>query len=421
MAWVNWSRRATAEGNGGSLGIEISASRARAAAGSAADNRLIALDLPHPDLPLAISLEQRTPAIGRAGSALVRLQPLAVCDEFLPFLGEPREWRAGRHRFNAAAAVSLLLDKLRPLFRDSASVFIGLPSYLTQKQAAEVAALAAKNRFPLSGTMSSALALAADRAGPLMSRPLSEIEKRVDGIVPLYRSGKKQRPADVIVVDADDHALSCSLIRMESAQVSLLATATLPAAGVKRWKKALLDGFSDRCIRVCRRDPRDSAAAEQSLYEQIDDGLDGVRSGKHVVLSARAAHWYQDLHLLPEDFESCCAALIRSSVQAIGDLLNGDSLNSPSESLSKSPSEPPRAVWMTHEAGRLPGLAAAVRQHMAERTSVSVLRPESVAVAVANLGERWPTAALQHLHQVIPISFDPPESRPQAATKKTRR
>ncbi len=416
MAWVNWSRRATADGNGGSLGIEISASRARAATGSAENNRVIALDEPHADLPLAISMEQRSAQVGRAGSALVCLQPLAVCNEFLPFLGEPREWKAGRHRLDAAAAVSLLFERLRPLFRDSASVFLGLPSYLTQTQSAAIAALAAKSRFPLSGTMNSALAVAADRAGQLLSQPLSEIEKRVEGIVPLYRTGKKQRPVDAVVIDADDHALCCSLIRIEPAQVSLSATTTLPTAGVKRWKKALLDGFSDRCIRVCRRDPRDCADAEQSLYEQIDGSLDSVRYGQHVALSARAAHWYQDLHLQPADFETCCSALIRSSVQVISGMLNAGSTDSP-----HSPSEPPRAVWITNEAARLPGLAAAIRQNMAERTSVGVLRPESVAVAVANLGERWPTATLQHLHQVIPISVDPPERRPQATAQKTRR
>ena len=339
-----------------------------------------------------------------------------MCDEFLPFLGQPRQWKSGRHRLDAAAAVCLLFDTLRPLFDNSSNVFLGLPGYLNSKQAAVVTALAATSRFPISGTMNSALAIAADRAAALMSQPLSEIEKRVEGIVPLYRSGKKQRTADVIVIDADDHALSCSLIRMVPAQVSLLASTALPAAGVKRWKKALLDGVSDRCIRVCRRDPRDSAEAEQSLYEQIDAGLDCVRSGKHVVLNIRAAHWYQDLHLQPEDFDTYSAALIRLSVQIVRDMLGKGSPSSPNSS-----GEPPQAVWITHEAGRLPGLVVAIRQNMPERSGVGVLRPESVAAAVANLGERWPTAALQHLHQVIPISFDPPERKPQSPVKRTQR
>jgi hypothetical protein len=415
MAWVNWSRRVTADSDGSCLGIEVSASRVRAASGLSTNKRLIALEGPHPDLPLAINLEQRVPAIGRAGTALVRLLPLAVCDEFLPFLGEPRTWKTGRHRFDPAAAVSLLFETLRPLISNSTNVFLGLPSYLTQKQAAVLAALAANSRFRLAGTMSSALALAAERAGPLTShsQPMSEVERRVEGIVPLYRSGKRQVPADVVVVDVDDHALTCGMIRVEPAQVSLTATTTLPGAGVKRWKKAMLDGVSDRCIRVCRRDPRDSAEADQSLYEQIDDSLDRVRGGQHVVLSVHAAHWYQDLQVQPEDFESYCSALIRSSVQGIREVLNAAS--------PSSPSEPPRALWMTHEAGRLPGLAAAVRQNMAERTTVAVLRPESVAVAVANLGERWPAAAGEYLNKVIPISAGKPESTPQAPTKKTRR
>jgi hypothetical protein len=112
-----------------------------------------------------------------------------------------------------------------------------------------------------------------------------------------------------------------------------------------------------------------------------------------VTLTLRAGHWHQDLHLQPEDFESCCAALIRSSVEGIRDLLSAGRA-----------AEPPRAVWMTHEAGRLPGLAQALYLNMAERTSVGVLRPEATAIAIANLGERWP-AGKHHLDTWLPISL----------------
>jgi hypothetical protein len=175
----------------------------------------------------------------------------------------------------------------------------------------------------------------------------------------------------------------------------------------------LLDAFSDRCVRVCRRDPRDSAEAEQALYEQIDYSLDAIRSGHGVVLNVRAAHWIQDLSLKPQDFASNCSTLIKSGVQLVRDLLEANAAGAP-----------PRAIWLTHEAGRLPGLAFALHENMAEQTSVAVLRPEAVAAAIANLGERWPEGAQAHLDRAVSISaVKVPENKAKSPsptpTKKT--
>src|SRR5262249_34124455 len=161
------------------------------------------------------------------------------------------------------------------------------------------------------------------------------------------------------------------------------------------WKERLLDALSDRCVRACRRDPRDSADAEQNLYDQIDDCLDQLRCGHKVVLNVQCAHWYQDLILQTEDFENHCSGLSRQSVEGIRDLL----------SAGATP-EPPQTVWLTHEAGRLPGLSRLLHKNMAERTAVGILRPEATSVAVANLGERWQSEGLpnMHLDSVIPIA-----------------
>ena len=68
-------------------------------------------------------------------------------------------------------------------------------------------------------------------------------------------------------------------------------------------------------------------------------------------------------------------------------------------------SVPPRAVWLTHEAGRLPGLAKALHTHTPERTVVEVLPATAIAKAAAALVPRWLAAELPraHLDTVIPL------------------
>jgi hypothetical protein len=198
----------------------------------------------------------------------------------------------------------------------------------------------------------------------------------------------------VLIVDVDDHALTATVVRMAEADVRSLTSATLPRLGLRPWRERLLDALADRCVRQCRRDPRDTADAEQMLFDQIEGAIDRARMGQRVSLSVRAAHWYQDLHLAPTDLDAICAPLCRQTTDEIRALVGG--LNEP---------EPPRAVWLTHDAGRLPGLAAALHQNMGEGTNVRVLHPEAAAAAVANLVDRWSAGELPrtHLDTTIPL------------------
>ena len=82
-----------------------------------------------------------------------------------------------------------------------------------------------------------------------------------------------------IVADADDHALTWTVLAGGGEQIRVLANLTQPAAGIRIWLDRLLDAVSDRCIRLCRRDPRDSAAGEQGVYEQLDAALDHLAPG----------------------------------------------------------------------------------------------------------------------------------------------
>src|SRR5204862_1751358 len=132
---------------------------------------------------------------------------------------------------------------------------------------------------------------------------------RPDWVVPMPRPAAGS--AAVVVVDADEFALSASVVAVEPGEVKSLAAAAWPRAALKAWKDRLLDALSDRCVRLCRRDPRDSADAEQALFEQLDDALDRVRAGHRVSLTVRTAHWFQDVPQQPDEVDGYCAALAR--------------------------------------------------------------------------------------------------------------
>ena len=103
------------------------------------------------------------------------------------------------------------------------------------------------------------------------------------------------------------------------------------------------DAAADRCVRVCRRDPRDSADAEQSLFEQLDATLDRARQGQPVPLAVRGTHWYQDLVLRPDELDGFCAALAKQGADGVAEAVRAADLP-----------VPPRAVWLTRPAARLP-------------------------------------------------------------------
>src|SRR5207245_9212630 len=108
---------------------------------------------------------------------------------------------------------------------------------------------------------------------------------------------------------------------------------------------------------------------DQALYEQIDDALDRLRQGQKATLSIRGANWYQDLVQQADDFDGYCGGLVKQAVAALTELAQ------------QAAPEPPSAVWLTYAAGRLPGLATSLHDHMAERTGVCVLPADAGARA----------------------------------------
>ena len=130
------------------------------------------------------------------------------------------------------------------------------------------------------------------------------------------------------------------------------------------------------------------------LFDQIEESIDRARTGQRVALSVRATHWFQDLVVTPADLDAFCGSLCRTAA---------DEVAAPDRRAQRGRAAAGRLV--THDAGRLPGLAAALHQNMTERTNVRVLHPEAAAAAAANLIDRWATGELPrtHLDTAIPL------------------
>jgi hypothetical protein len=237
------------------------------------------------------------------------------------------------------------------------------------------------------------LALVAMRAAAVSTgKPIAHEEPTPDWVIRLRPTS--DGPGTVVVVDVDEYALSAVVVAVERDRVRLVTSACWPRFSQKAWKERLIDAVADRCIRLCRRDPRDSADAEQSIFEQLDDALDRARSGLRSNLTVRTDHWFQDVVLQPDEFDGLCSALAKGTAEAIHDMVGGIGLP-----------VPPREVWLTHEASRLPGLNATIQLNSHEGTAIETLPRRAVAHAAASLVSRWLSAELPraHLDSVIPL------------------
>jgi hypothetical protein len=281
--------------------------------------QLVPLEGPHAELPLAISLEGRHPQVGSAGLAFCRQAPHLVCSAFLPYLGAPRTWAAGRHRLDAARALALVFDYLRPTCENVRRIVLVLPAYLGDTQRQTVTQLAEKARWPILGSVSAPLA--ATLAAQIQQQPWFGL---------------------TYVLDADEHAQTWSVVSCEDGHAHLVAVHTQLRLGVPAWKERLLDAVAERCVRQSRRDPRDSAPAEQMLWDQLDAAVDLCAAGQMADLIIQTAHWCQNLIWRPDDPAMACAALAAETLDEMRQLQETHGA--------------PAHVLLTAAASRLPGL-----------------------------------------------------------------
>jgi hypothetical protein len=371
---------------GSVVGLDLTSGRARAVYGPAGDAapRPLLLDDPHPDLPLAISLEDRAAAVGPEGYALVRAVPHEVCRNYLSLLGQPREWRCGRHRLDASAAVGLLAQRLRQSLAGQTAIVAAVPAYLSVTQVSKLTDAFKGSKLPLRGTITTPLAVAATAADEF---------------------------ATAVVLDADEHSLTWTVLATDGGRARVLTTLVQTSLGIDDWMDRLVDAVSDRCVRQCRRDPRDSGPAEQAVYEQIDAALENLQPGQTVELHVRTSQWYQLLTLAPEDIEQACAKLARQAPDGLSQALTQAHAAVPAM-------VPPNVLWLTADAARLPGLVAAVTQHLPEPTAIRPLAADTVAAAAHALADRLTGG---HVDSLVPrearlrVAGAAPVAKPQAA------
>jgi molecular chaperone DnaK (HSP70) len=394
------------------VGIDLNATRARAVQGLARTiPRALPLDGTQDALPMVLSLEGRQPQLGRAAAGLCRQFPHLVCLDFLASLGEPREWVAGRHHLDASRAMKIVLERLRTACEGTGGVVLTVPAYLTRTQVGLLPALAEKARLPLLGSV----------RAPLAAALAAHAAEAWTGLA--------------LVLDADDHAVTATTVVADGEKMLFHASQSWPRLNLRAWKTRMLNAVAERCIRQSRRDPRDSASAEQALYEQLEDALDRSAKGKVIELLIQTTNWYQNLLLRPEELVAFCDPLVRQTMTDVQEMLTAHSATGAL-----------RAVLVTRAASRLPGLVAKVedwaREQLAEGTAdsdadfgeallegaaeptrVTVLIPDAAALAAHDLAGRMGRSELArgHFELAVPLPGSVPGPTALPPPQKTFR
>ena len=339
------------------LGLDINGTRARGVLGSTGDYPTsLPMEPPAHELPMIFSLEGWTADLGSPGFRLLRHQPHLTVSDFLPHLGHTgssaKIWKHGRSKLDASAVMQQVWKRLQPMCAKTRGVVVAVPGYLTHEQADLVRQLGEKAKIPVIGTVPAPLAAA------------------------LVGFAEQTWSSSVLVVDVDDHALTLSIVRSVTGQAHLLDTRTVNSLSLRAWKQRLLDVLADFCVWQSRRDPRDSPVAEQRLYEQLDSLLEATLMGRIVQIGIQGNQWYQNILIHPDKAGHSCTALVRQALNE-ADLLFR---NLPHEEI-------PSVVLMTNAAGRLPGLAQALRQKAEAMIGASPVAHEPRRTAVEDFGE----------------------------------
>jgi hypothetical protein len=112
------------------VGLELNATIARAMHGpQRVEPQPLALQSVADDLPMIVSLEGRRPEVGQAGARIWRQAPHLTCIDFLTYLGERREWVAGRHRLDAAQVLTVVFEHLQRLCPNAEGIVWAVPGY----------------------------------------------------------------------------------------------------------------------------------------------------------------------------------------------------------------------------------------------------------------------------------------------------
>jgi hypothetical protein len=277
---------------------------------------------------------------------------------------------------------------------------LAVPAYLSREQAELVRKQAEKSKLPCLGAVPASLAI----------------------VLNAFKSTPWGGPA--LVVDVDDHALTCSVVSIggdndESVSdsgpaptLTLLhsVTVTMNRLGLRAWKERLIDVLADRCIRHSRWDLRDSADAEQMLYDQLDDVLDAWKQGQMVEVVIQAAQWCQNLILRPEEILGFCAPLVRQAAERVR------------EAFTAVEAHGLQRVLVTDAATKLPGLGDLLKDEAGDKVPMVAMPNDAVCQGAHDLAGHFQRGELpqEYLDAIVRCPLTAPASGKQPEKKKKR-
>lgn len=312
------------------IGLELNATVARGVLGPLeCYPPPLPLDPPHRDLPMVLLLERSTPELGRGAASVQREKGHLICRNFLPHVGETgphaKSWRIGRRRtLDADGALGIVLQRLQPISKTAREIVLTTPGYIGQPQVESIRKLAAKAKLSL---------------GPTISAPLAAA---------LVGFAEQSWLTSTVVFDVDEHAATMTHVRAVDGRAQVQETRTFPNLGLAVWKERVIDALADACVWQTRRDPRDTPSAEQRIYDQLDGLFEATLHGQVVQVGVQGPSWYQNLLIGPSQASHFCGRLLATLGFEVDRFVRG---------LGDSP-----VFLLTHDAGRLPGVAALFRR-----------------------------------------------------------
>ena len=365
------------------IAADVNATRIRVLQGmSPREGRAILLEGHEADLPLSLNLEGRSPVVGRAGLTLCRRSPHLSCTGFLPHLGENREW-TGRCRVDATLALSAAFDHVGARAGKHNAAAIAVPGYLLDDQRDLLQRTAEKSRLKVFGTIDTALA----------SALTAHSQQAWEGIA--------------LLADVDDHALTWSAVSVAEGAAETVHYEPHVSLGSRLWRERLLESLANACVLRSRRDPRDSAEAEQALFDQLEGLMQAARENRPAEVSLTSP-WTLTLIVNALDTVNACRGLVGHTLSVFQHVVR-----------AVEP-EPIQTVLLTASAARLPGLVAAVEfaaTSLAPETvpiHVRVLSPDAAAAAALELASRWHHGSLTpgHLYSAPVLEAHAPGTGP---------
>lgn len=313
------------------LALDLTSSRLRALRGpSPRESRPLPLEQQQTELPMALSLEGRSPAIGLPGKAICRRSPHLACENFLSYLGQDRLWRGPKQKVTADRALQLIFDRVIARGGRPTGTVLTVPSWFDDDHLHSTFEIAKKAKLEPMGSL---------------ERPLAAA----------LSSHREQPWAGIgIVIDVDDYAMTLSAVLVNGTEARIVERAILCDLNERTWKERLLALVSNRCVKQSRRDPRHSAEAEQHLYDQLEELLQASQDGRHLEVAVRSPSWYQNVIITPDQSATACSRLLQRAIREFQAICEQSQHH-----------QDIAAVILTHAATRLPGLTSIFEKQVA--------------------------------------------------------